>query len=322
MSVPGSGGRSGAAGEARVAILLATYNGERFLRRQLESIAGQSHQDWFLVVSDDGSSDATLAIIDAFAHEVGVERVIVRDGPRRGFVANFLSMACAPEVVADYFAFCDQDDVWLPEKLERAISRLRAAPRGDHPARLYGGRTLLVDEHDRELGLSRLCSRRIGFENALVQSYAGANTMVFDAAARALLAAAGADVRVASHDWWLYLLVSGVGGAVVYDSHPTVRYRQHVHNAQGANNGVLARFKRLRGLLAGQLRNWNGQHLESLSRVGSMLTRRNRALAEAFSSLRGAGGLAAVRQLRKVGVHRQSTSDDLALRLAALLRRL
>src|SRR5689334_21864250 len=213
-------------GAARVAILLGTKDGAAFLGDQLRSFADQSHRNWFLVVSDDGSRDATREIITQFA-ATRPQRVVVRDGPQRGVTANFLSLAADPAIDAEFFGFSDQDDVWHADKLSRALTCLAAAPAGA-PA-LYCGRTALMTEDGRRYGLSPLFRRPPSFANALVQSLGGANTMVFNRAAKRLVEAVGVP-NVVLHDWWLYQLVSGAGGAVFYDPEPMLDYRQHPDN--------------------------------------------------------------------------------------------
>ncbi len=109
---------------SHVAILLCTHQGERFLARQLDSVAAQTHADWRIWVSDDHSTDGTLEILECYRREWGDERISWVRGPGKGFVANFLGLACDPRIEADYFAFCDQDDLWDPDKLEVAERRL------------------------------------------------------------------------------------------------------------------------------------------------------------------------------------------------------
>ena len=99
--------------QPHVAILMCTLNGERFLKEQLDSFTTQTHQDWTLWVSDDGSTDQTLEILRATQAEWGADRLKIVEGPRKGFARNFLSLACRAEIEAEYFAFSDQDDVWL-----------------------------------------------------------------------------------------------------------------------------------------------------------------------------------------------------------------
>ena len=94
-----------------VAILMGTMNGARFLPEQLDSLAAQTHQNWVLIASDDGSTDDTLGILKAYQAKWPTGKLIIKEGPKQGFCVNFLSMACDPSIQADYYAFCDQDDV-------------------------------------------------------------------------------------------------------------------------------------------------------------------------------------------------------------------
>ena len=217
---------------AHVAILMCTKDGAAFLAEQLHSIAEQTHTNWSLIVSDDGSTDATPNIIARFA-EGSTQKTAIRSGPRQGVCANFLSLATDPGITANYFAFSDQDDIWYKNKLQRALAWLVTVP-GDVPA-VYCGRTELVSNDGRSYGLSPLFTRPIAFGNAIVQSLGGGNTMVFNAAAKRLLEATG-RLDVVLHDWWMYQLVSAVGGAVHYDPQPMLKYRQHPDNLIGSKS--------------------------------------------------------------------------------------
>jgi glycosyltransferase involved in cell wall biosynthesis len=155
-----------------------------FLGDQLKSIADQTHANWILFVSDDGSIDETRNILRRFAdsHE---QKTVVRNGPGKGVCANFLSLATDPTIDADYFAFSDQDDVWYKDKLQRALTWLITVP-DDVPA-FYCGRTELISIDGRSYGFSPLFTRLPTFRNALTQSLKGGNTMVLNKAAKRLL---------------------------------------------------------------------------------------------------------------------------------------
>ena len=116
-----------------MAILLATFNGERFLQEQLSSIEAQEHTHWVLYASDDGSTDATLDILQDFQQRLGTSRVHIRRGPGQGLCANFLGLAADATIEADFFAFCDQDDVWLPTKLVSAVQALLSLDNHNQP---------------------------------------------------------------------------------------------------------------------------------------------------------------------------------------------
>jgi glycosyltransferase involved in cell wall biosynthesis len=119
-------------------ILLCTLNGERFLAEQLDSLERQTFKNWTLIASDDGSSDRTESILQDFRKSFEPGKVKVIDGPRRGVPANFLSLACRKNLISEYYAFCDQDDVWEADKLARAIDILERA--GASVPALYGSR--------------------------------------------------------------------------------------------------------------------------------------------------------------------------------------
>lgn len=297
-----------------VAILMASHNGARFIAAQIASIIAQTWTNWSLWISDDGSTDATLAAIEAMRRDFPALAIQVLHGPQGGCCRNFLSLICNPAISADLVALADQDDVWHRDKIARAVAAL--AEHRDGPA-LYGARTMIVDQNLRPVGLSPRFRRRPSFGNALVQSIAGGNTMVFNAAARDLVRRAGPHVAPVGHDWWLYQLVSGAGGAVVYDPYPVLDYRQHGANLVGANIGLKARLSRIRALADGRFRAWNAQNLEALASVRDILTPEAQHNLDDFARLRRARGVAAVAALRKSALSRQTRKGDLSLAAAA-----
>lgn len=305
--------------KAQVAVLLCTKDGERFLAKQLDSIEAQTFPQWKIWASDDGSADGTLAVLNRYASRWG-SRLSVQSGPRLGFVANFLSLVCEEKIAASYYAFCDQDDIWEADKLARAVAWLATVP-STVPG-LYCSRTRLIDEADREIGLSPLFSRPPGFANALVQSIGGGNTMVFNQAARALLQKAGSRVDVVTHDWWAYLLVTGCGGTVFHDPSPMVRYRQHSGNLVGANTGWPARLTRLRLLAEGRFREWNARNIKALLEVNWMLTPENQRILARWAKFRKQPLLPRLLGFKRVGIYRQTLAGNLGLLAAALFRRM
>ncbi len=303
---------------AHVAILLAVKDGALFLPEQLESYVQQTHTDWSLHVSDDGSNDKTVEIVQDFARRVS-NLVTLRSGPCAGPNSNFFSLIRDASIEADYFAFSDQDDVWCPDKLERALDLVPTAP-GDLPA-LYGARTELIDREGRHSGFSMEFKKPPSFRNALVQSIAGGNTMVFNRAARELLKRV-TDGNVVIHDWVTYIVVSAVGGTIFYDRKPSVRYRQHADNLVGANLSFRARARRVKMLLEGQWQEWNSIHLKELERLLPDITDENRKVLKSFVQMREADGLVErCWHLRKSGVYRQTLLGELGLLFAAIFRK-
>ncbi|WP_460593015.1 glycosyltransferase family 2 protein [Frateuria aurantia] len=300
--------------------MLCTYNGAAYLSEQLASIARQTWADWRLYVSDDGSSDATWSLLEDFQRRWGAERVQLMTGPGQGYAANFMSVLRAAVGGGDYYAFCDQDDVWDPDKLQRAIEVL-AQRRIDQPA-LYCGRSRLIDLDGRTCGHSMYFGRPPSFRNALVQSLAGANTMVINASAWQLLAATPVGQPVVSHDWWTYLLVSGAGGYVHYDQQPSIGYRQHGSNVIGAALGWRQRWRRFAKMLGGSYRRWNDINLAGLQVMNPWLADTHRELVEAYQHLRRLRWMGRQCRFHQLRLYRQTWVGDLGLWCACWLGRL
>ena len=303
-----------------VCILMGTYNGEAFLADQLLSIENESHTNWRLIISDDGSTDSTLTIAKSFQDKWGSDRLEIRAGPQQGFCTNFLSLACDPTIQADFYAFSDQDDVWMVDKLARALAYFDTVNNEDLP-RVYGSRTQLVDEHLTPIGYSPLFALPRSFRNALVQSIAGGNTMVFNQRAKMVLEKTGLQ-QVVSHDWWLYQLIKGVGGVVFYDPQPSLLYRQHNGALVGHNCGFKAKLDRIFYVFNGRFKAWNTLNYQALIAVRHVLTIDNQVILESFNRLRGARFKDRVRLLEVCGLYRQTWQGTLSLWLATLINKI
>lgn len=307
-------------GERHVAVLLAHYNGDAYLGEQLHSLSAQTHHDWSLILSDDGSSDDWLETTVGFARTHPGRHVSIVNGPRLGSARNFLSLVAVAGSTVPFAAFCDQDDVWLPRKLEKAVAALDGV--GSEQPALYCGRTMICDRQLVPLGPSPLFQRPPGFRNALVQNIAGGNTMVLNRAALDLLQDTMHHASdVVSHDWWAYQIISGAGGRVIYDPEPSVLYRQHDENQVGANASWTARFKRIGLLFQGQFRSWNTVNTAALGQARHWLTSDAQTVLERFQHARSARLRARIVALRDAGLYRQTMSGQLALWCATLLRK-
>jgi hypothetical protein len=214
-----------------VTVLLATYNGAAFLRSQLASLREQVGVNWRMLWRDDGSVDGSVAVMEAFSATAGGRLSRICDpAARLGVTRSYYSLVQrAPR--GNPIAFCDQDDVWLPEKLARGFAAL-AGVAPDLPA-LYCARQRLVDAQLRPLGVSVPLGAPPEFPMALTQNIATGCTVMLNAAAAELLRAAPPPPGTL-HDWWSYLLVSAAGGRLLMDDEPVVLYRQHGHNLVGA----------------------------------------------------------------------------------------
>ncbi len=303
-----------------VAILMGTKNGGRFLAEQLDSLADQSHQNWFLIASDDGSTDNTVRILKSYQAKWPAGKLIIKEGPKQGFCVNFLSMACDPSISADYYAFCDQDDVWLSNKLTIAINNIEENQEAG-TSYVYCGRTTYVDEKLKRIGYSPQFSFPRTFRNALIQSIAGGNTMVFNQLAKNALEKVGI-VQHPSHDWWLYQLITGMGGIVFYDPIPQVLYRQHKDALVGGNASFLAKMERISMVFKGRFRSWSDQNIAILSSAKSLLTHGSQETLELFEKMRHAKLKDRFRLMEVAGLYRQTWRGTISLLLAALLKKI
>ncbi len=310
----------GSAQNFSVAILLCTYNGARFLAAQLDSIESQDHSNWFVIASDDGSSDQTLEILREYQSRWLEGKLAIRGGPQKGFCQNFLSLACDESINADYYAFCDQDDVWLPTKLTVSLRNdlKNLVPNESY---LYCGRTTYVDKKLRKVGMSPLFTLPKAFRNALVQSIAGGNTMVFNHKTKEYLEKVG-PVNHLSHDWWLYQLVTGVGGVVLYDTESQVLYRQHKDSLVGGNNSIFASLGRIYHIFKGQFREWGDINIAALTSINPFLSHDSKDALELFKRLRNASFGERMRLLKLAGFYRQTRRGTLSLVLAALIKKI
>lgn len=311
--------RSNATTNASVAILMTTYNGEIYLHEQLTSIENQDHNNWHLHVSDDGSSDQTLSILEHFASKHPNKVSISETGENLGFVNNFLQMISDDTITADYFALSDQDDIWCADKLSSAIQKIE---KNDSSPSLYCGRTLLVDEAGRFIGRSKLFAKSPHFRNALVQSIGGGNTMVFNQAVKQLITIASRNVtKLPSHDWWIYLITSANEGRIIYDAEPHILYRQHGGNLVGTNIGFRSSLNRILRLSGGHFQNWCQQNIDALSDPEVHLTKRNAIFFGVFVKLRKAPFWHRSYHAFINTFYRQTLVSNIALKLAIMARK-
>lgn len=234
----------------KVQILMSTYNGEKYLKEQIESLLHQSYADIEILIRDDGSTDATRSILEKYNREYENVRVFLESNI--GVTGSFFTLLSKSD--ADYVAFCDQDDIWLEPKVERAVSKLcRIA----EPA-LYCSNKILVDAEAKIIAENNGKSLRAGFGNAVIECICTGCTAVLN---RKLVENIKEHIpqNAILHDWWCYLVACYVG-QVIFDEEAYIWYRQHGNNVVGQSGGVLgnvrvkARYvKKNRGKLRGQL---------------------------------------------------------------------
>lgn len=220
-----------------VDILLATYNGEQFIAEQIESVLKQTNASWRLLVSDDGSTDNTLAIVHRYAETDDRIRVVSGNNGHGGPNGNFMFLLRQSH--ADYAMFCDQDDVWYPQKVELTLDCM-ASLESRHPNRpaLVFTDHEVVDEnletiHESFWQCSFIDPNRTEFSKLLVSPVASGCTMMVNDKLRELVLRTPPTQEMILYDWWISLVASGFG-VMDYVNAPTSKYRQHGTNAAGA----------------------------------------------------------------------------------------
>jgi rhamnosyltransferase len=225
--------------ESNLLILLSSYNGERFIAEQINSIRRQSYTDWTLVVRDDGSSDGTIAIVRALAQQDARISLLQDSNGRVGPAGSFgLLLLHAQEAGARYIALSDQDDVWLPTKLARELQRLKdqeAVSGATVPILIHSDLAVVREDlsllHRSFLQYQGLRHQaEVPLRTLLIQNFVTGSTVVLN---RALLEYAVPFPTIIMHDWWLALCAAAFG-RLLYLPEATVLYRQHQDNAQGS----------------------------------------------------------------------------------------
>ncbi|MCA0042070.1 glycosyltransferase [Celeribacter litoreus] len=294
-----------------LAILLALHAGRRHIGAQLNSLADQTFRDWSLTVVDDGPDDGGRGLVARFS-DYSPQSVSYHRQTTRGFAENFLSGLSKLPQDASGLAFCDQDDIWLPEKLGRATEALAKVPEAV-PALYCSTRIVWAPEIDLQV-TSPPPQHEPSFRNALVENIATGNTIVLNRAALRLAKdVAPLAMDVFAHDWWLYQLITGVGGRVMFDQRPSLLYRQHRGAVLGEGRGMRAALRNKRNAVRGLYRSRIDHQLDALTRIQTLLTGKNRACLQRFQTARhDTRPIQRMLALARSGVHRQSTASQVS----------
>lgn len=220
-----------------IQVLLSTYNGEKYISDQIESIMAQTYKDISLLIRDDGSEDNTISYLEKYAMKYQ-GKVQFFTGTNIGVKESFFELLRRADSTYSYYSFCDQDDVWMDNKILTAISLLDKEK--ENQPLLYFTPTYLVDDNLRKLRVwPELPHVQPSFYNALAENIVVGTTAIFNNFAREMLLRRKIDPQqIVMHDWWTYLCVSAFG-KVIYHDKPSVLYRQHEENLIGGNRNRL-----------------------------------------------------------------------------------
>lgn len=302
---PNAGILGGVLGSMRVAVVMSTYRGERFVDEQVSSILSQLPPDGWLLVRDDGSDDRTVERIKAIADP----RIRLTEGRNVGFAHSFFLLLASVPSDAECVMLADQDDVWLPGKIDKTYAALQ----GRTGPALYFSRLRLVDEALQPLGLTAGWPRGPSFTNALAENIVTGCTIGLNRPAVSLVLQLGDPAKLRFHDWWIYLVVSAFG-EVIADPAPSMLYRQHGGNVVGRGSGWRRYLVNLRFLRKASWVHIMFSQLENFRAVfGASLTSEQRALLDRYFD---PSNPAAVRRLLIAPRRfRQRLLDEFLLRL-------
>lgn len=227
----------------KIQILMSTYNGEQYIKTQLDSIVAQTVENKTLLIRDDGSTDNTVNIIREYQAQYPWITLLTEKNV--GVQKSFFELIALADEDADFISFADQDDQWLPEKLQMATSCLALFPESE-PV-LYCSDKIVVGKNLEDIPVTvGRDVRETTFGNALVQNICTGCTAVINHSLLLLLKQHMPKNQsvIIMHDWWLYLAATCFGH-VYYDNRAFIRYRQHGNNASGAmlNRRALVKYR-------------------------------------------------------------------------------
>ena len=168
---------------------------------------------------------------------------------------------------------------------------------------------------------SKNLKKPLTLKNALVQNFAGGNTMVFNNNLHTYIKKIG-FVDVHSHDWWLYIITTAIGGKIIYDKNSYISYRQHDENLVGANNGIHNAIIRIKKLMLGEFRSWNKKNMYHLMQNKKIISKKNMMILNDFKKVQDGNIYERFIYYFKSGVYRQNFYGNIAVFIFALLKKL
>lgn len=261
-------------------VLMSTYNGEKFISEQLESIKEQKNVIVDLIIRDDGSSDNTVYLINKFIYDNNYPKITLVSSVNCGLVKSFfelVNIAYVSEKKYDYYAFSDQDDYWLDNKLDAASSLLELL--GQNKPVLYFSQTQRVDEKLNYLPTKKISIYKI-FAESLMYHCATGCTEVFNFKLLEIVSESLTKIP-SMHDSYFYQVCLAVGGDIVFDERSYILYRQHSNNVIGGKEKFLKRWKRRLNQLFINHTNERLKNAEAiLFNLGDKVTAQNKLIIE------------------------------------------
>lgn len=298
-----------------VVILMSTYNGEKYITEQLESLLNQTYPNIKIFIRDDGSKDRTVEIIKKFQQKS--RNIFLTEGENIGFINSFFELLNISDK-ADYYAYCDQDDVWMEDKIERAVNFLEKTD-VSKPALYFSN----SDYYDGEMNFLATAEKNktYNFRNSLVECVTQGMTMVINNKTRETIIKNRPQTCL-YHDWWTYMICSGFG-EIVYDDKSLVKYRRHNKSVTVEGKSKIQlfvwRFKEF--LIGNSLKQIKKQLQEYEKFYSDNLTEENKKLLKLFTNERY-NFLTALKKTFYPKRFRRKIIDEISVRILFILGKL
>lgn len=301
--------------DKKVVVILSTYNGESYVKTQIDSILSQTYKNIDIYVRDDGSKDNTVRILKEYESE---GKIHFYPGENVGFIKSFFECLSFCDD-ADFYAFCDQDDEWFDFKIERAVEKLSGKDM-DKPLLYFSD----YDFYDNDMNfVSHSKSHKKGpsFRNAIVDCINLGITTVINKSARDVMVKSKIQ-KSCGHDWTAYMICSGFGD-VVYDKISTIKYRRTGNNVSpGGKNFIQMQIWRIKKfLLNNYFQNVKEELIEFENLFSDKLSDSDRKLLNLFTS-RKYSFSKMIKRVFYPKMFRQKLTDELMLRFIICIGKL
>lgn len=265
-----------------VLVMMSTYNGEKYVAEQIDSILAQQHVDITLAIRDDGSSDTTLDILNDYAAKHS--NITVSSGENLGYAASFWSLLLQADTKYNYYAFADQDDLWDANKIAAAIFAVKKV---DNPVTLYTSALRVVDEDLNEQYINTFPRLKPTLGSAITRPRLSGCTMVLTNELLRLCQTIDIreeDGKCLAHDVAVYLSTLACGGKVIFSKRSYIRLRRHAKTVTGHGKSVFKRAATVLDIFFARRKEATHQAQFLLTHYDSQLTDESRTVLEAITT--------------------------------------
>ena len=299
----------------KVIICMSTYNGEKYLAEQIESLLNQTYKNIEIYVRDDGSKDNTPNILKEYEKQGKIHFI---EGNNVGVVQSFYDCLKSAYDKGDIFAYCDQDDRWHEDKIEKAVKAIENETQ-DIPL-LYFSEFNYCDENLKYLNKSNLNKKGATFQNSLVECISFGISEVFNKKLAQKIIESGTE-KVCFHDWWAYMIAAGLG-KVLYDNEATVEYRRTGNNVSpSGKGGIQLQIYRIKKFLLGKyFKNIREQINKYNILFSKELSNKNKKIIDMFSLKYSFAK--SIKKVFYIKSFRQRAIDEIMCRILFLFGRL